>query len=58
MNGKVSKMLRKMSANDKRSKKLYLSLTAEQKSRVRAVYDPKDPGKAVIELMKQTGHIG
>ena len=39
MNGRIAKMLRKMQANDKRSKRLWNSLTSEQRSKVTATYN-------------------
>lgn len=59
MNGKVSKMLRKLNANDTRTKKIYQSLTPDQKGRVRAAYtaNPDNPGKALVVLMKEMGNI-
>jgi hypothetical protein len=59
MNGKVSKMLHRMNAEDKRSKRLYQSLTPDQKGRVRAAYNANrdNPGKALVVLMKEIGNI-
>lgn len=57
MNGKVSKMLKKMQANDKRSKRLYQTMTPDQKGSVRAVFEKDGVNKALIEMMKHTGNI-
>lgn len=57
MNGKVSKMLRKMNANDSRSKKIWETLTEPQRAKIRSVYLEKGPGPAVVEMMKQIGNI-
>jgi hypothetical protein len=59
MNGKVSKMLRRLNANDKRSKRLYQDLEPEQKGRIRAAYkaNPDNPGKALVAMMKELGNI-
>ena len=57
MNGKVSKMLKKMQANDKRSKRLYQTLTPDQKGRVRAAFEKDGENKALIEMMKYIGNI-
>jgi len=59
MNAKTAKMLRKIQANDKRSKKLWNGLTAEKKARVRAAYMSNDrkPGKALVAFGEAIGNI-
>lgn len=57
MNGKVSKMLKKMKSDDKTSKKMFQSLTSNQKGKIRAVFRTKGPGPAVVEFGKQLGNI-
>ncbi len=39
MNGKAARMLRKMHANDKKSKRLWKSLTQCQRAKVNATYN-------------------
>ena len=39
MNGKAARMLRRMNANDKKSKRLWKSLTVQQRGRVSATYN-------------------
>ena len=39
MNGKAARMLRRMNANDKKSKRLWKSLTQQQRGRVFATYN-------------------
>ena len=58
MNGKTARMLREMQADDKRSKKLWKSLTHIQQSKVSATYntyeDKKEGAKeAVVTFMEQ-----
>lgn len=57
MNGKVSKMLHKMNANDNRTKKIWGTLTDNQRNKIRSVYKEKGPGPAVVEMTKQIGNI-
>ncbi|MHA2403865.1 MAG: hypothetical protein ACXADH_12795 [Candidatus Kariarchaeaceae archaeon] len=55
MNGKVSKLLRKMRGNDKRSKRLWRLLTPNQRGKVRAAYttNPDNPAEAVAIMYEE-----
>ncbi len=58
MNGKTARMLRKMQANDKKSKRLWKSLTQAQQAKVTATYnsfEDKNEGakEAVVTFMEQ-----
>ena len=57
MNGKVSKMLKKMELNDKRSKKAWTGLTPDQRGRIRSVFKIDGPNKALIQFGKELGNI-
>lgn len=61
MNGQAAKMLRKMQANDKKSKRLWQSLTPAQKERVTKTYNsyeqPEGARRAVVTFMQQIGSI-
>lgn len=53
MSERNARMLRKMKANDKKSKRAWNKLTPFQRSKVRAVYDPRSPNDAVIAFAKE-----
>ena len=53
MNGKTARMLREMQADDKRSKKLWKSLTHIQQSKVSATYKKEGGKEAVVTFMEQ-----
>jgi len=53
MSGKISKMLRKMKANDKKAKELWKSLNHMQRSKVRATFISSGPEEAVVTFMEQ-----
>ncbi len=52
MNGKAARMLRKMRANDKKSKRLWKSLTQAQRIKVSATYNSyEDHKKGAMEAV-------
>lgn len=53
MNGRTARMLRKMSAHDKKSKRFWKSLTDVQRGTVRATYKVEGPSEAVVTFMEQ-----
>ena len=53
MSERNAKMLRKMKANDKKSKRAWKALTHIQRSNVRAEYDRLNPDEAVIAFAKE-----
>lgn len=58
MSGKTARMLRKMNANDKKSKRLWKSLNQQQRGRVSATYNSYEDKRegamqAVLTLVEQ-----